>query len=208
MTTTAASSLLKAELLEGHGLDARAFGTHSGKATVLSWLSKAGVGKGTRRLLGGHATEKDQSLLEYSRDALAGPLRDVELFYKRIAAGAFLPDATRSGRWAGEKAEDSASSDTSSATSAQQEEEEEAADAAEGLLQKSGAEARPFPAEGLVGNRATHSVHRGGTCFGTTACGHVLTVDKTETFSEWPSAPWAPCRRARCFPGKVPDYLG
>ena len=46
-------------------------GAHSLKVTLLSWLAKAGVDRGVRRILGGHVKPKDRSLVEYSRDELA-----------------------------------------------------------------------------------------------------------------------------------------
>ena len=47
--------------------------SHSLKATCLSWAAKAGLPMAERRVLGGHALPGDVSVLEYSRDALAGP---------------------------------------------------------------------------------------------------------------------------------------
>ena len=76
-------------------------GTHSAKSTLLSWAAKAGMRHGWRRLLGGHAAGKDKSMLEYSRDALAQPLRELEQLLGAVRDGRFKPDATRSGRWAG-----------------------------------------------------------------------------------------------------------
>ena len=76
-------------------------GTHSAKSTLLSWAAKAGLRHGWRRLLGGHAAGKDKSMLEYSRDALAQPLRELEGLLEAVRIGKFRPDATRSGRWSG-----------------------------------------------------------------------------------------------------------
>jgi hypothetical protein len=75
------------------------FGTHSGKATLLSWMAKAGEAPDDRRLLGAHATPGDTSLLEYSRDALAGPLLRLHRVLRLVRRGDFDPDVTRSGRW-------------------------------------------------------------------------------------------------------------
>ena len=204
MTTTAGGALLKEILLEPLGAEAAQYGTHSAKATVLSWLAKAGVPKGTRRLLGGHAAEKDMTMLEYSRDALAEPLREIARLYERIRSKRFLPDATRSGRWAEAPEEDS---DTSSQTSAGAAEEEEAADAAEATFDLQEKGVVDFPPEGLTGNRATKVVHRAGNLAGTTACGHVMTVDRFVSFEDWPQG-WSRCRRPRCFPADVPTYHG
>ena len=49
--------------------------THSCKCTALSWLSKHGESASVRRTLGYHVPRKDKSLIIYSRDALAAPLR-------------------------------------------------------------------------------------------------------------------------------------
>ena len=78
-------------------------GSHSLKATVLSWAAKAGLGGGVRRILGAHAKPKDNSMLEYSRDALAGPLSQVDALYESIRSGAFDPDNSRSGYWSAAK---------------------------------------------------------------------------------------------------------
>ena len=67
-------------------------GTHSCKATLLSWCAKAGVNHTSRRLLGGHAKPKDTSVLEYSRDALAGPLRDLGRVLDLVRSKRFQPE--------------------------------------------------------------------------------------------------------------------
>ena len=74
-------------------------GTHSLKATTLAWAAKAGLSLSTRRLLGQHALPHDKSVLEYSRDELAEPLRQMKELLAHIRSGRFRPDATRSGRW-------------------------------------------------------------------------------------------------------------
>ncbi len=103
LSTTEGAIWLREVLIDG-GLppeEAAAYGTHSLKSTLLSWAAKAGMPKGARRLLGGHAAQRDRSVLEYSRDALAEPLRLMGEVLDKIAVGEFLPDATRSGRWKG-----------------------------------------------------------------------------------------------------------
>ena len=75
-------------------------GTHSCKATLLSWCAKGGVKSEHRRLLGGHARPKERQVLEYSRDDLAAPLLQLDLLLTKIRDGEFDPDADRSGRWA------------------------------------------------------------------------------------------------------------
>ena len=81
------------------------FGSHSLKATLLSWGAKFGLPIAIRRKLGGHAKARESSALSYSRDELAEPLRRLEDMLSRINGGDFNPDATRSGRWAPAAAE-------------------------------------------------------------------------------------------------------
>eukprot|EP00969_Alexandrium_andersonii_P322787 14261429-Alexandrium_andersonii.AAC.1 len=52
-----------------------------------------------RRVLGYHSKPGDRSVLEYSRDELAAPLRSLMKVVDAVAVGDFLPDASRSGRW-------------------------------------------------------------------------------------------------------------
>ena len=101
LRTSEASTWL-CELLQKYSLEVRRLdnvGSHSMKATALSWLAKAGVPEKTRRLLGYHVKPKDKSLIIYSRDALAGPLETLRDIVLKIALGEFSPDVTRSGRW-------------------------------------------------------------------------------------------------------------
>ena len=75
--------------------------THSAKATILSWMSKANVSVSLRRLAGYHVKPGDKSALEYSRDAAAPILREIEAILIAIKAGYFKPDEARSKRWYG-----------------------------------------------------------------------------------------------------------
>jgi hypothetical protein len=87
------------ELFKSLGKDLRDknVGTHSCKATLLSYCAKAHVPIEQRKLLGYHSTQK--STLEYSRDALAEPLSWLQSVVWAIVANDFSPDCTRSGRW-------------------------------------------------------------------------------------------------------------
>jgi hypothetical protein len=71
--------------------------SHSLKATLLSWLAKAGVSLQVRQILGYHVTGSSQSALRYSRDELASPLRELDRVLEMIRSGQFKPDASRSG---------------------------------------------------------------------------------------------------------------
>eukprot|EP00971_Amphidinium_carterae_P159497 3161810-Amphidinium_carterae.1 len=77
--------------------DYSGLGTHSLKATLLSWCAKAGVPESSRRLLGKHVKPKDLSVTVYSRDALAKPLRDLGAVLGQVLRGEFTPDRSRSG---------------------------------------------------------------------------------------------------------------
>ena len=89
--------------------------THSCKATLLSWCSKAGVDHDSRRLLGYHTASSDKSLLVYSRDAMAQPLRALAGVISKVISGEFDPDTTRSGMFS--SAAPSSGDDQSSAAS-------------------------------------------------------------------------------------------
>jgi len=74
-------------------------GSHSLKGTLLSWAAKFGLSAGPRRKLGGHVKPADRSLVEYSRDEMSGPLREMDRVLDAIRRGTFEPDNTRSGRF-------------------------------------------------------------------------------------------------------------
>jgi hypothetical protein len=78
-------------LLERHGisLDGRKITSHSCKSTLLSYMAKFGCGITTREILGGHVSHL-KSVLTYSRDGLAGPLRELEQVLESIRAGKFF----------------------------------------------------------------------------------------------------------------------
>ena len=84
----------------GHkeGLDL--IGTHSLKATGLSWIAKHGsVGLTERALLGYHIPAENMSAVTYSRDALAHPLNLFRNVLDDIRNQRFDPDSSRSGRF-------------------------------------------------------------------------------------------------------------
>ena len=77
-----------------------ALGTHSLKATTLSWAAKFGLPIEVRRQLGYHSQPGDKSVVTYSRDAAALPLRELGRVLSAVRARTFMPDCTRSGRFA------------------------------------------------------------------------------------------------------------
>ena len=64
--------------------------------TLLSFLAKFGASIPDKEILGGH-TGRMKSVLTYSRDSLASPLRVLNNMLERIRQGFFDPNATRSG---------------------------------------------------------------------------------------------------------------
>ena len=80
-------------------LDGQRYGMHSHKIGLLSWCAKAGIALDVRSSLGYHASGAAESALLYARDALAGPLRELERVLLHVRSGRFNPDITRSGRW-------------------------------------------------------------------------------------------------------------
>ena len=71
--------------------------SHSLKATLLSWVAKGGLSHDSRRLLGYHVSPNDKSMVTYSRDAMAGPLREMCRIVALVRDEQFFPDKTRSG---------------------------------------------------------------------------------------------------------------
>jgi hypothetical protein len=100
LTVTAAAGWLRA-LLQGVEPEGPVkVGTHSCKASLLSMCAKFNMSGHSRRILGYHSGgTKESSMLVYSRDSAAGPLRDLSQMLKVIKEGKFLPDETRSGRF-------------------------------------------------------------------------------------------------------------
>ena len=76
-------------------------GAHSCKCTALSWAAKAAVPRDDRRALGYHAKQGDRTMESYSRDSMAGPLRELMTVLSKIRGKRFMPDLTRSGYLAG-----------------------------------------------------------------------------------------------------------
>ena len=97
LTATSAGAWLRSLLEGSEGPPVSSLGTHSLKATVLSWAAKYGLDVPTRRALGYHQASSDISVQTYSRDAMAGPLRSMQKVLDAISEGEFLPDETRSG---------------------------------------------------------------------------------------------------------------
>jgi len=87
-------SLLTSENCMDEGAN---IGSHSCKASILSFLAKFGVEATVRGFLGYHVVPGDKSMLAYSRDAAAGPLRVQAEMLGHIVEGLFDPNATRSG---------------------------------------------------------------------------------------------------------------
>ncbi|CAJ1352120.1 unnamed protein product [Effrenium voratum] len=85
-------------LLEGLNLEGRRLTSHSCKCTMLSYLSKHGDNWEDRLILGGHAGQYAMAI-NYSRDAMARPLRILEALLLDIRESRFNPDETRSGRF-------------------------------------------------------------------------------------------------------------
>ena len=73
---------------------------HSAKATALSWMGKSGTDYDTQTILGHHVLVGRKSALTYARDTQAAPVRKFESLLGDIRRGVFLPDSTRSGRFA------------------------------------------------------------------------------------------------------------
>ena len=96
---TAGSQWLRSLLGDTGSASSVRIGTHSCKASMLSWCAKYGINHSHRRILGYHCAGRDKSLLTYSRDGAAEPLRCLCKVIGDVRDGRFLPDCTRSGRF-------------------------------------------------------------------------------------------------------------
>ena len=74
-------------------------GTHSLKASMLSWMAKCNCDESLRRLAGYHVDPGSKSALEYSRDAQSPVLHALEGIMLIVRAGLFDPDQSRAKRW-------------------------------------------------------------------------------------------------------------
>ena len=97
VTSTEATTWLRALLDSREEGEHRDVSSHSLKATLLSWCAKVGVDKDVRSILGHHSTGK-HSAETYSRDLLSAPLRELDEVIRKVRVGSFLPDLTRSGQ--------------------------------------------------------------------------------------------------------------
>ena len=71
--------------------------SHSLKATVLSWASKACMSAPDRAILGRHSSAYGESSAVYARDLAIGAVSRLQEVIKNICSGEFCPDAARSG---------------------------------------------------------------------------------------------------------------
>lgn len=101
VTASVATVWLKSLLRAGGatGAEVADYGTHSCKATVLSWVAKAGLPRETRAILGYHSKGAGGTELVYGRDNMAHPLREMTRIVGDIKLGKFFPDNTRSGMY-------------------------------------------------------------------------------------------------------------
>ena len=83
------------ELLLESGLPNSDLSSHGCKATLLSWCSKFGLSTETRLTLGYHKGNSSDTLLHYSRDALSGPLQELNKVILSVIQGDFNPDNNR-----------------------------------------------------------------------------------------------------------------
>lgn len=100
--------------------------THSCKSSLLSMCAKYGLEPAARRMLGYHSAGKDKSMIVYSRDAMAWPVRLMEEMIDQIVGGKFCPDESRSGYFPGARTlpDDSKDADSTSSSGDSQDEEE------------------------------------------------------------------------------------
>ncbi|CAE7715994.1 unnamed protein product [Symbiodinium sp. CCMP2592] len=179
-------------------------GTHSCKATCLSWCARFGIDSYDQRVLGYHTAPGDRSAQVYSRDAVSASVRVLEKVLAAIRSGTFVPDSTRSGYFP-TKDDPNASYDYEASSEASLDEEDAETDcqelerALDGVVDGWCEEVpkRELKAEHLVRNRSSRMLHliadEGGTSL---SCGRTCTKNY-EKVAAVPSFLYPVC--ARCF---------
>ena len=97
MTSDAASKWMRATLasLGEPETIGRPLGSHTCKATMLSWASRWGLAASARRALGHHLKPGDRMGVVYSRDHIIGPLGGLVRMIKAIRDKSWDPDCSR-----------------------------------------------------------------------------------------------------------------
>ncbi|CAE7384742.1 unnamed protein product [Symbiodinium sp. CCMP2592] len=188
----------------------KAVGTHSCKATLLSWMSKWGASKEIRSILGYHSSANAGTDVIYARDSVSPALRELEEMVSAVAYRRFFPDATRSGMFAEslaargdahDKAE--VGSDSSSDRSDDEEEpdtleEEKVVEDSVGDFEPSGCLRESLEGKAVFRHVTTRFIHLVASEEGTTfKCGRQITSSYLEC-SAIPRFLHPICRQ--CFP--------
>ncbi|CAE6964726.1 SLC24A2 [Symbiodinium natans] len=97
------SPLLPAPMAGEDVATVKLLGTHSMKATGLSWAAKWGASKEIRLILGYLSASRADSDVVYGRDNVAPALRQFDQILEDIAFDKFRPDCTRSGMFTPER---------------------------------------------------------------------------------------------------------
>ena len=98
LTAESATNWLRNMLQSGDRFDfsrTDSLGTHSCKATCLSWMVKWGTSPDVRRLMGYHVADKLSTMLIYGRDNTSAGLRELDQIIHSIRSCEFLPDQSR-----------------------------------------------------------------------------------------------------------------
>lgn len=96
ISSTELSDRLRALLASGFSsLELEGISSHSLKATLLSFANKWGTTLEVNELLGFHVNREHGSALNYTRDALCHPIRQLMSMVADLHEGKFMPDASR-----------------------------------------------------------------------------------------------------------------
>ena len=167
LSVTSGANWLRSLLQDTLDPNGTPVGTHSLKASLLSMAAKFGLPHSQRKLLGYHAGGKEQSMLCYSRDSMAEPLRQMCDMIRAVKNRDFLPDCSRSGRFPRrepgqeiieeEELSESSSSGSENEEDVQHESEETACEKVLGQWQPAAAE--PLEEKVFVRHRISRCIH-------------------------------------------------
>ena len=96
MSSVELSDRMRALLSKGFRNDElQGLSSHSLKTTLLAYIKIYGCDLGTSELLGHHANRTHSSALNYTRDSMSAPIRELVKMFRDISAGIFNPCAPR-----------------------------------------------------------------------------------------------------------------
>ena len=142
--------------------------SHSLKATMLSWCSKAGVSVYDKSILGRHSSSYNEAQAVYSRDLAIGSVMKLQSIIWQIHRHEFMPDNTRRGYFAETPGVQPAGYDQGAIKVEESDVELvplEVAEPADSILEREASESSEAPDTDLESDSEGEVVHRPPKCY-------------------------------------------